>query len=117
LKGFPAATTPPRRLSENLDPGRRTSCCSQCIQKYEQELATLLPKELEKSYSEVKSEAARPSLPQWLQNAKAHDSDAKATDQTKVTSARIDSPLKISLIFLSRFFPLPSPLFDFFLFG
>lgn len=84
LKGFPAVTTaPPRCLSENLDPGRRTSCCPQCLQKYEQDLATLLPKEFEKSSSEVKSEAARPALPQWLQNAKADDSDAKATDQTK----------------------------------
>lgn len=92
MKGFPAVTTaPPRCLSENLDPGRRTSCCPQCLQKYEQDLATLLPKEFEKSSSEVKSEAARPALPQWLQNAKADDSDAKATDQTKVNSAPIDS--------------------------
>ncbi|XP_044463982.1 protein SUPPRESSOR OF MAX2 1-like [Mangifera indica] len=75
FKGFPAATT--RRVSENMDPVRRMSCCPQCMQNYEQELAKLA----EKSSSEVKSEAARPSLPQWLHNAKAHD-DAKTVDQT-----------------------------------
>nr|POE46094.1 protein suppressor of max2 1 [Quercus suber] len=83
LKGFTAGATAPRRLSENLDPARRTSCCPQCMQNYEQELAKILPKEFEKSSSEVKSEAARPQLPQWLQNAKAHDDDAKTTDQTQ----------------------------------
>lgn len=83
LKGFPTApTAAPRRLSENLDPARRTSCCPQCMQNYEQEVK-LLPKELEKSSSELKSEAARPPLPQWLQSAKAHDGDTKTMDQTQ----------------------------------
>ncbi|KAB1204190.1 Chaperone protein ClpB [Morella rubra] len=81
-KVFPTVTTaPPRRLSENLEPARRTTCCAQCLQSYEQELAKL-PKELEKS-SEVKSEASRQQLPQWLQNAKAHEDDAKIVDQTQ----------------------------------
>ncbi|KAB1203852.1 hypothetical protein CJ030_MR8G027632, partial [Morella rubra] len=61
---------------------RRTSCCAQCLQSYEQELAKL-PKELEKS-SEVKSEASQQQLPQWLQNAKAHEDDAKTVDQTQL---------------------------------
>ncbi|XP_031255211.1 protein SUPPRESSOR OF MAX2 1 [Pistacia vera] len=75
LKGLPT-----RRVSENMDPVQRMSCCPQCMQNYEQEVAKLA-KEFEKSSSEVKSEAARPSLPQWLHNAKAHD-DAKTVDQT-----------------------------------
>ncbi|XP_044472031.1 protein SUPPRESSOR OF MAX2 1-like [Mangifera indica] len=73
LKGFP--TAPTRRVSENMDPFRRMFCCPQCMQNYEQEV-TKLAKEFEKSSSEV----ARPSLPQWLHNAKVHD-DAKTVDQ------------------------------------
>ncbi|KAH7569321.1 hypothetical protein JRO89_XS06G0144700 [Xanthoceras sorbifolium] len=76
LKGFPTAA--PRRISENLDPGRRMSCCPQCMQNYEQELAKLAA---ERSSSEVKSEVARPSLPQWLHNAKAQEGDVKTVDQ------------------------------------
>ncbi|KAG6705646.1 hypothetical protein I3842_07G189800 [Carya illinoinensis] len=74
LKGYPAATTAPPR---------RTSCCPQCIQNYEQEMAKLLPKEFESSSCEVKSGAAQPPLPQWLQNAKAQEGDAKTMDQTQ----------------------------------
>ncbi|KAJ6698722.1 PROTEIN SUPPRESSOR OF MAX2 1 [Salix purpurea] len=82
LKGFPTVTLPPpRRLSENLDPARRMSCCPSCTQNYEQELAKLVPKEVEKS-SEIKSEAAQPPLPQWLRNAKSQDGDVKTSDQT-----------------------------------
>lgn len=77
LKGYPAATTAPPR---------RTSCCPQCIQNYEQEMAKLLPKEFESSSCEVKSGAAQPPLPQWLQNAKAQEGDAKTMDQTQVNS-------------------------------
>ncbi|KAM4125776.1 hypothetical protein ACB094_01G336500 [Castanea mollissima] len=91
LKGFTGGATAPRRLSENLDPARRTSCCPQCMQNYEQELAKILPKEFEKSSSEVKSEAARPQLPQWLQNAKANDDDAKTMDQTQPKDQELTS--------------------------
>lgn len=66
------------------------------MQNYEQELAKILPKEFEKSSSEVKSEATRPQLPQWLQNAKAHDEDAKTTDQTQVNLDQIDSQTQIA---------------------
>ncbi|KAF5461800.1 hypothetical protein F2P56_017869 [Juglans regia] len=84
LKGFPTPTAaPPRRLSENLDPARRTSCCAQCLLNYEQELAKLLPKGFEKSSSEVKSEATRSLLPQWLQNAKAHEGESETINQTQ----------------------------------
>lgn len=79
LKGFPTAQ--PRLVSENLDPARGASCCRQCTQSYEQELAKLVVKESEKSSSESKSEAAQPPLPQWLQNAKAQDSNVKTSDQ------------------------------------
>ena len=86
LKGFPAAKLgPPRRLSENSDPSRRTSCCPQCQQNCEQELAKFVAKESEKPSSEVKLEGNRPPLPQWLQNAKARDGDAKTLDQAQVS--------------------------------
>ncbi|XP_059636207.1 protein SUPPRESSOR OF MAX2 1 [Cornus florida] len=75
LKSFPTALT--RRASENLDPARRMSCCPQCNENYEQELAKLVAMECEKSSSEVKSEAARPLLPLWLQNARVHNNDVK----------------------------------------
>lgn len=84
LKGFPTAIAPPRRMSENLDPSRRTSCCPQCMQNYEKELAKFVAKESEKSSSDVKPEASRPQLPQWLQNAKTRDGDVKSLDQTQV---------------------------------
>lgn len=89
LKGFPTvALSPSRGLSENLDPARRMSCCPQCMQNYEQELAKIGPKEFEKS-SEVKSEAAHPPLPQWLKNVKSQDGvDVKTLDQTEVSSAQ-----------------------------
>lgn len=83
LKGFPTAQ--PRLVSENLDPARGASCCPQCTQSYEQELAKLVVKESEKSSSESKSEAAQPPLPQWLQNAKAQDSNVKTSDQLPVS--------------------------------
>ncbi|KAJ6863199.1 hypothetical protein NC652_039912 [Populus alba x Populus x berolinensis] len=82
LKGFPSVTlAPPRFLSENLDPARRMSCCPDCMRNYEQELAKIVPKEIEKS-SEVKSESAQPPLPLWLRNAKPQDGDVKSSDQT-----------------------------------
>ncbi|XAR66685.1 hypothetical protein NMG60_11012996 [Bertholletia excelsa] len=75
LKSLPTATNSlPRRVSENLDPSRRMSCCPQCTESYEQELAKLVAKEYEKSSSESK-------LPQWLQNAKVCNDDTKSTDQ------------------------------------
>ncbi|KAL6194352.1 hypothetical protein ACLB2K_035436 [Fragaria x ananassa] len=79
LKGFPTAQQ--RLVAENLDPVRRTSCCPQCTETCEQEVSKLVVKESEKSYSESKSEAAQPALPQWLQNAKAQDNNVKMSDQ------------------------------------
>ncbi|OMO95108.1 hypothetical protein COLO4_16072 [Corchorus olitorius] len=82
LKGFATTATQPRQLSENLDPSRKTGCCPQCIQNYEQELAKLVAaKEFEKPSSDIKSESARPALPQWLQSAKGNDGDVKTVDQ------------------------------------
>lgn len=87
LKGFTTVSiAPPRHLYENLDPATRMSCCPQCMQNYEQELAKIVPKEVEKSSSEVKAEAAQPPLPQWLKKAKSQDGDVKTSDQTKVSS-------------------------------
>ncbi|XVE71757.1 hypothetical protein DITRI_Ditri10aG0177300 [Diplodiscus trichospermus] len=82
LKGFATTATQPRQLSENLDPRRKTGCCPQCMQNYEQELAKLLAsKEFEKPSSNIKSESPRPALPQWLQNVKVHGGDLKTVDQ------------------------------------
>ncbi|KAI4335468.1 hypothetical protein L6164_014112 [Bauhinia variegata] len=83
LKGLPTATiTPLRRAFEDLDPALKTTCCQQCMQNYWQELAAV-SKEIEKSDSEIKSETARPPLPQWLQNAKTNSDNAKVMDQTQ----------------------------------
>ncbi|KAJ4823130.1 hypothetical protein Tsubulata_045913 [Turnera subulata] len=83
LKGFPTVTlTPTRRLSENLGPTRRISCCPQCQQNYEQELAKIVPQEFQKPSSEVKAEVTQPQLPQWLKDAKGQDGAAKTLDQT-----------------------------------
>lgn len=73
--------TLPKRLSENLDPSRRTPCCPKCSGDYEQELAKL--KESEKSSDEIKS-----NLPQWLQNAKTKD-QSQVKDQEQVLKQRI----------------------------
>ncbi|GKV18193.1 hypothetical protein SLEP1_g28611 [Rubroshorea leprosula] len=78
LKGF--ATAQPRRPSENMDPTQKISCCPQCTQNYDQELAKLTAaKESEKS----SSEATQPTLPQWLQTAKAQGSDGKTLSQAQ----------------------------------
>ena len=88
MKRFATTAAQPRQLSENLDPARKTGCCPQCMQNYEQELEKLLAnKEFENPSSKFKSESTRPALPQWLQNAKAHDGDIKTVDQIQVTSS------------------------------
>lgn len=76
LKNFPTAL--PKRLSENLDPSRRMSCCPECLQTYEQELAKLMVKESDKSSSD-----AKPPLPQWLQNARPNNNASTDLRQTK----------------------------------
>ncbi|XP_074273682.1 protein SUPPRESSOR OF MAX2 1-like [Silene latifolia] len=86
MKGFTMPATPlTRRVSENLDPLRRFLCCPQCTEKYGQELANLEAEEVDKASSEVKSDANRPTLPPWLQNAKMHADDAVkgATDSAQ----------------------------------
>ncbi|KHG17864.1 ATP-dependent Clp protease ATP-binding subunit ClpE [Gossypium arboreum] len=86
LKGFATTAPQPRQPSENFDPTRKTGCCPQCMQNYKQDLTKLLAaKEHEQRSSDFKSEPTRPALPQWLQNAKAHDSDSdiKTMDQAQ----------------------------------
>ncbi|KAL1819877.1 hypothetical protein ACET3Z_014746 [Daucus carota] len=81
LKSFATSATPaPRYISQNADPARKLTCCPQCSENYEKDLAKLVAKEFEKSSSEVKTQEAQPSLPQWLKNAKALGSEAKTTD-------------------------------------
>lgn len=87
LKNFPTVNPAlTRGVTENLDPSRRTTCCPQCQEKYEQEVK-LLRKQLENLSPENKSEAAKPQLPQWLQNAKLSNSDVKSTDESQVCFA------------------------------
>lgn len=100
LKSFPSLTAvPTRRLTENLDPARRNSCCPQCMQNYEEDLAKILPKDFEKS-SEVKSEPTQPSLPLWLKNAKSQDGDLKTSDQTVVSPLWISTSTHYQLFLL-----------------
>ncbi|XP_010278065.1 PREDICTED: protein SUPPRESSOR OF MAX2 1-like [Nelumbo nucifera] len=85
LKSFPIAATALQRRppSENMDPAQRTACCPQCMNNYEQELAKLVAKEVDKSASDAKTEAAWTPLPQWLQNAKPNLKDQSQLSQTK----------------------------------
>lgn len=71
-------------MSENTDPARKVTCCPQCSENYEQDLAQLVAKEFEKSSSEGKTQEAQPGLPQWLRNAKTLGSEIKTTDQLQV---------------------------------
>ncbi|CAN4084299.1 unnamed protein product [Withania somnifera] len=71
-----------RHVPEKLNPRLRTSCCPQCKEKYEHELAKLVS-ECENSSSEVKSESPRSQLPQWLQSAKLKN-DCKATSLSQI---------------------------------
>ncbi|CAK8564231.1 unnamed protein product [Lathyrus sativus] len=83
LKTFPATTiTPLRRASENVDPAAASICCPQCIQNCEKEVSDML-KETEKSDTELTSDAARPPLPLWLQNARPNNDNAKVMEQAQ----------------------------------
>ncbi|XP_010242314.1 PREDICTED: protein SUPPRESSOR OF MAX2 1-like [Nelumbo nucifera] len=86
LKSFPTATTTLQRRppSENMDPAQRTSCCPQCMENYEQELAKLVAKEVDKSSSEAKPEKPQAPLPQWLQNARANIKDQSETKEQEL---------------------------------
>lgn len=81
LKSFLGAL---RHPSENSDLTQRASCCPQCKQNYEQELAKVISNESEKSSSNIRSEEARPPLPQWMQNAKVLD-DVRTSNQAQVS--------------------------------
>ncbi|KAK4753901.1 hypothetical protein SAY87_002005 [Trapa incisa] len=76
LKNFPptaVSNSSSRQLAENLDRAQKTKCCPLCTQGYEKELSKLKAADLEKSSPELRPDATvRSSLPQWLQNAKAH---------------------------------------------
>ncbi|KAJ8560489.1 hypothetical protein K7X08_022349 [Anisodus acutangulus] len=86
MKSFtgPVPALLPRPVPENLNPRFRTSCCPQCKEKFEHELAKLVS-EFENSLSDAnKSESPKPQLPQWLQSAKLkNDSGSTALSQIK----------------------------------
>lgn len=90
MKFFP---TPPisqlRHESETLNVDPRTTCCPQCMQKYEQELQKLMNEESEKSPSGVKTDSNHPPLPHWLQKAKADAPNAEPVDSKQVALDRI----------------------------
>lgn len=73
-----------RRVSENMDTAQRPSICPQCLENYEKEVKKLAA--IEKSFSEAKEQTARPSLPQWLQNAKLNATDPNTKDESNVCS-------------------------------
>ncbi|XP_057545550.1 protein SUPPRESSOR OF MAX2 1-like [Amaranthus tricolor] len=74
------------RMFENLDPSKKFSCCPQCTEKYEEELAKVVAGQTEKPSSEVKSDANQQSLPQWLQTAKRNTSDIIQNKEQDVSS-------------------------------
>lgn len=85
MKFFP--TPPITQLgheSETLNYSSRTAFCSQCRQKYEEELQKLMNEESEKSSSGVKTDSTNPVLPHWLQKAKARASDVEPVDARQV---------------------------------
>ncbi|KAL6525463.1 hypothetical protein OROHE_015770 [Orobanche hederae] len=75
---LPALT---RCMPENLDPAQKPTFCPQCSGNYARELAKLSA--IEKSLSQSKQDPTRPSLPQWLQNAKLNSPDAKTTNESQ----------------------------------
>lgn len=84
LKGFPSATMVPRCVSDqNIDRTQTTICCPQCMLSYQQEAEEML-KEIEKADSEVRSDTAKPPLPQWLQNVRMNNDN----DVSKVKLSR-----------------------------
>ncbi|KAK1399854.1 Clp R domain-containing protein [Heracleum sosnowskyi] len=91
LKSFATSGTPaPRRLLENTDPAQKVTCCSQCFESYEKDLARLASKEFEKSSSDVQPEATRLGLPLWMQNAKTLGSNIKTTDHLQPKDRQLE---------------------------
>ncbi|KAL3643112.1 hypothetical protein CASFOL_013927 [Castilleja foliolosa] len=86
---LPALTN---RISENSDPAQKPTFCPQCSENYEKELAKIAA--IEKSLSEAKQDPTRPSLPQWLQNAKLNSSDAKTPNVSQVKDQGLLSKAK-----------------------
>ncbi|GMH23275.1 hypothetical protein Nepgr_025118 [Nepenthes gracilis] len=56
---------------------QRLSCCPQCSENFELELAKLKSEQEDKSTSEFKSDATQQLLPLWLRNAKVHNADLR----------------------------------------
>ncbi|KAL9249325.1 SUPPRESSOR OF MAX2 1-like protein [Drosera capensis] len=86
MMSIPTVEPPPMRcMAESLDAARVLSCCPQCEGNYEKELAKIVLIQQDWSVSEVKQEAARPLLPQWMQNAKKlhRNDEIKATESSQ----------------------------------
>lgn len=83
LKAVPSSLpTLTRLVSENSDPAQKSTFCPQCSDNYEKELTKLAA--IDKLLSQAKQDAAKPSLPQWLQNAKLNTTETKTTDESQV---------------------------------
>ncbi|XP_058067865.1 protein SUPPRESSOR OF MAX2 1-like [Magnolia sinica] len=96
LKGVPmkGPTLPSLGPFENKDSSRGAICCSVCMQNYKHDLSKIVSNELKKSSLDSKSEP-RPTLPQWMQNAKLSNGGIEPTDQTLTRDQELAQKHKI----------------------
>ncbi|KAG9148739.1 hypothetical protein Leryth_013417 [Lithospermum erythrorhizon] len=94
LNSFPTPTsTLSSRLSESSNATKNSSCCPQCLEKYEEELADFA-KEFENSCYDEKLEATPTQLPQWLRNAKIQDNRINGSDFSQGKDKKLHMEVK-----------------------
>uniref|UniRef100_A0A7N0U047 Clp R domain-containing protein n=1 Tax=Kalanchoe fedtschenkoi TaxID=63787 RepID=A0A7N0U047_KALFE len=84
----------PRPLSENLDPASKLTCCPQCRESYEKELANFMSREFEISSAETTSVAGKAPLPTWLQTAKTSDWQVQGKELEKSRKQKVEELTK-----------------------
>ncbi|CAM8920791.1 unnamed protein product [Rhodiola kirilowii] len=77
-----------RPLSDNSDPALKITCCPQCKDSYEKELANVMSTELEMSSTETTL------LPVWLQTAKTTDQQLQGNELEKRRKRKIEELMK-----------------------